>query len=114
MKILLDESLPINLKYEYTGYEVFTVNDMNWVGKKNGELLKLAVENNFDVFITVDKNLRYQLNTKKFAIGIIVLDVFRTKVEFIKPLKKRILELFSVIKPYEIHELKSISEKEKG
>jgi predicted nuclease of predicted toxin-antitoxin system len=106
MKILIDESLPVELKNEFNEYETSTVNDMNWLGKKNGELLRLASENNFNVFITVDKNLRYQLNTKKFAIGIIVLDVLRTKLEFIKPLNKKISKVISIIKPYEIHEVK--------
>ncbi len=110
MKILIDESLPIELKKEFSGYEVFTVNDMNWLGKKNGELLKLAIENGFEIFITVDKNLKYQLNAKKFPIGIIVLDIFRTKIEFIKPLIGKVLEKVPIIKPHEIYEIKTNSE----
>ncbi len=37
MKVLVDESLPIELKFEFPDHEVFTVNDMNWLGKKNGD-----------------------------------------------------------------------------
>jgi len=110
MKILVDESLPIELKFEYSNHEVYTVNDMNWLGKKNGELLNLAVENGFEIFITIDKNLRYQLNTKKIPIGIIVLDLFRTKIEFIRPLTNKVLKTISLIKPCEIYELKETSE----
>ncbi len=107
MKILIDESLPVELKKEFTSHEVFTVNDMNWLGKKNGELLELAVENGFEIFITVDKHLKHQQNIKKFPIGIIVLDIFRTKIEFIKPLMSKILERISIIKPHEVYELKT-------
>jgi predicted nuclease of predicted toxin-antitoxin system len=109
MKILIDESLPIELKNEFKDLEVFTVNDMKWLGKKNGELLTLAVDKDFDIFITVDKNLKYQLNIKKYKISIIVLDIVRTKQEFIKPLIKNIRDLFSKIKPYEIHVVNAIS-----
>jgi hypothetical protein len=109
MKILNDESLPIELKNEFKDLEVFTVNDMKWLGKKNGELLTLAVDKDFDVFIIVVKNLKYQLNIKKYKISIIVLDIVRTKQEFIKPLIKNIRDLFSKIKPYEIHVVNAIS-----
>ena len=63
MKILLDESLPTKLSEFFgTEHEVLTVRDMNWLGKKNGELLQLVIENNFEVFVTADRNLPYQQN----------------------------------------------------
>jgi len=34
------------------------VKEMGWTGKKNGELLALAAQQ-FDVFITADKQLRF-------------------------------------------------------
>lgn len=45
---------------------------MGWAGVKNGELLKL-VEAEFGVFITSDKNLRYQQNLKDRKIAILLL-----------------------------------------
>jgi hypothetical protein len=41
MRILLDECVPRPLKRELTDYEVRTVVEMGWSGKKNGELLRL-------------------------------------------------------------------------
>ncbi len=35
---------------------------------ENGQLLKLALENGFEVFITTDKNLQYQQNIKKWIL----------------------------------------------
>ena len=53
MKILVDESLPTKLaEFFGTEHQVLTVRDMNWLGKKNGELLRLVIENNFEVFVT--------------------------------------------------------------
>lgn len=40
MKILLDESLPRKLKYDFPEeHIIFSVRDKGWLGKKNGELL---------------------------------------------------------------------------
>lgn len=56
MKILLDENLPTKLKFDFgKGVEIFTVRDMNWLGKKNGELLSLAALHGFDILLTLDK-----------------------------------------------------------
>ena len=61
MKILLDENIPSKARFDFGGsHKVFTVRDMNWLSKKNGELLGLATFNGFEVFITLDKNLKNQ------------------------------------------------------
>lgn len=40
MKILLDESVPRKLKYDFgNNHEVWTVRDKGWLGYKNGNLL---------------------------------------------------------------------------
>jgi hypothetical protein len=45
---------------------------MGWASKKNGELLALA-EADFDVFLTVDRNLSFQQDVRKFAVAVVVL-----------------------------------------
>jgi predicted nuclease of predicted toxin-antitoxin system len=69
MKILLDECTPHVLKRLLTGFEISTVQDLGWSGITNGALLKLA-ENQFDVLITSDQNLKHQQNLtgRKLAI----------------------------------------------
>ena len=39
MRILLDESLPVELALEISGHDVISVQQMGWSGLKNGELL---------------------------------------------------------------------------
>ncbi len=74
MKILLDENLPRKLKADFgPDFQVKTVRDMGWLGKKNGELLGLIAFNGFDFFVTIDKNLRHQQNLSKFNISIFLL-----------------------------------------
>ncbi len=45
---------------------------MGWTGLKNGDILTLA-ENEFDIFITVDRNLSYQQNLSQFNLAVLVL-----------------------------------------
>lgn len=56
MKVLLDENLPQLLR----NHEVFTVRYQGWAGLKNGELLKAAEDNGFEVFVTGDQTLLYE------------------------------------------------------
>jgi len=80
MKILLDENLPKKLKIDLgEGFKVKTVREMDWQGKKNGELLGLLTINGFDVLLTIDTNLKFQQNLNKFDIKIIVLNAFDNK-----------------------------------
>ena len=75
MKLLLDENLPVKLKYRFieNGINVFTVRDMQWLGKGNRELLQLMLKNNFTFFLTIDNNLFSQNNFKNYPISVIVL-----------------------------------------
>ncbi len=70
MKILIDESLPRYLKRVLTDHETRTAQEMGWAGIKNGELLRLA-ELDFEVFLTADKNIRYQQNLQGRKLVII-------------------------------------------
>jgi hypothetical protein len=45
---------------------------MGWAGIMNGELLTLA-EQQFEAFITVDRNLSFQQNLTRYNIAVIVL-----------------------------------------
>lgn len=45
---------------------------MGWTGIKNGDLIRLA-EEQFDVFVTSDQNLRYQQNLEARRIAIVEL-----------------------------------------
>ncbi len=75
MKLLLDENLPKKLKYDLTEFDVFTVQEMGWNVKQNGELLELMISNGFEAFITADKNLQNQQNFKKYPIPVLTLNV---------------------------------------
>ena len=67
MKVLLDECVTKRLKPYLAGFEVFTISEMKWNGVENGELMALCVDNNFDVLLTIDKNLMFQQTPKSIS-----------------------------------------------
>ncbi len=62
------------------------VADEQWTGKKNGELLKLMLENDFAALLTFDKNLQHQQNFEKFPITVFVLTATNNTYDLLKPL----------------------------
>ena len=94
MRLLLDEQMPRRLKGLLTGHEVWTVRDMGWNGKSNGELLALA-RYEFDAFVTLDRNLEYQQNITEIDIPIVLLIPKRSDIEHLTPLIPRILEVIN-------------------
>lgn len=105
MKVLLDENLPEDLKFEFHGFEVYSVNDMKWNNKKNGELLSLIVKNGFDALITLDKNLRHQQNLNKYPIKVICLRVKDSRIETSLPLVPKVIGILSRIETINYYEV---------
>jgi len=97
MKILLDESLPRKLKNDFpANHEIFSVKDMNWLGKKNGELLQLIIENNFEIFVTVDRKLPYQQNLQRLPFTIMVLCAVNNRRDTLQKLVPAIFEKIKI------------------
>lgn len=94
MKLLLDECIDRRFAKEFVGYEVKTVPQMGWAGVKNGQLLALA-EAEFDVFITVDRNLSFQQNLPQFNIAVIVLQAPSNRLADLKPLATEVLTILA-------------------
>lgn len=86
MKVLLDECVTRKLKSRLTNHEVYTVTDMQWNGLKNGMLMSAAIGEGFDMLLTIDKNLEFQQNLKKYNIIVVVFDVMQNNVKLYEPL----------------------------
>jgi predicted nuclease of predicted toxin-antitoxin system len=74
LKILLDECAPrpliAVLVEAIPGLTVDTVQKQGWGGKSDAEVLRLAEENGYDLFMTGDKNIGHQQNLTKLKIEI--------------------------------------------
>jgi predicted nuclease of predicted toxin-antitoxin system len=84
MRILLDECVPRRFRRQFPEHEVRTAPEMGWASFKNGNLL--AASGKFDVLVTTDQRLSYQLNVSSFPIAVLVLVAKRNKPEFLLPL----------------------------
>lgn len=76
MGVLLDECVPRGLRKDFRGHQVKTVGEVGWAGVKNGALLQLAAKE-FDVLLTVDRNLEYQQNFSDLGLAVIVIHARR-------------------------------------
>ena len=73
MRVLFDQGTPAPLRYQLLGHDIKLAFEQGWSTLQNGELLNAAENAGFDVFITTDKNLRYQQNLQHRNIALIVL-----------------------------------------
>lgn len=95
-RIILDENIPQALRSSLAAHSVTTVQKEGWGGIKNGELMRL-IDGRFDVFITSDKNLRYQQNLLERQIAIIELPFNARRL--VMPLAEKILAAVGAIQP---------------
>lgn len=96
MTIILDENLPKPLNGIFPSHTVTTVQEQGLAGTVNGALLA-RLEGTFDVFITADKNLRYQQNLSDRKLAIIELPTNR--LPLLRPLFPRLAAAVDAIAP---------------
>jgi len=73
MRILFDQGTPAPLRQYLTEHSVTTAYEEGWSNLSNGDLLKSAEDKGYQIFVTTDRNLRYQQNLSDRQIAIVVL-----------------------------------------
>lgn len=96
MKILLDECVDRRLAKEIVGHEVMTVPQMGWAGIKNGDLLTLA-QDQFDAFVTVDRNLFFQQSLPQYTLALIILQAPTNRLRDLQPLVPKLLSVLPTV-----------------
>lgn len=102
MRVLLDECLNHRLRNYLVGQECQSARYAGFGGLKNGELLRAAEEVGFDVLLTVDRGIPYQLNLTGRKIAVIVFRAKSIALEDLLPLVPRCLDLLVSIRPGEV------------
>ena len=97
MRILLDENLDWRLGRSLLGHEVESVQRLGWAGIKNGVLLKKAEETGFELLITMDSNMTFQLNLADHRLKIVVLRARSNRLADTIPLTPKILQILPYI-----------------
>ena len=98
MRILLDECVHVGIKAAFPGHFVSTVPEAGWSGIKNGRLLAL-VDGNFDAFLTIDQNIRFQQNLNNLPFAILFVSVPNNMLSSWQPLYALLKETIEQLQP---------------
>src|SRR5450759_4296634 len=85
MRLLLDECVPLRLKQDLPGHDVYTVREKGWSSKRNGELLRLMRAEGFQCLLTVDQNLEFQQNLRESGVSVILIAARSNRLRDLKP-----------------------------
>jgi hypothetical protein len=107
VRILLDECVPRPIRGELPGHDVRTVPEMGWAGKKNGELLQLMVPAGFEVFLTVDQNLRFQQNIQSAGLVVVILVAPSNRLADLIPLMPQVNAALSTARAGDLIEVRT-------
>ena len=101
MRIVLDACVPAGLTRFLPGHDVTTVGQLlGTTDVDDGPLLDRLAPH-CDVFVTVDKNLRFQQNLRGRPFGIVLLRAHSNSLEHLVPLVPQVLQLIRRIPPGE-------------
>jgi len=82
-------------------FDVNTVPGTGFAGLTNGNLLQ-SIQDDFDVFLTLDQNLRYQQNLADFTLAVIVVCAPSNRYEDILPFLPEINDAIESVKPGDV------------
>ena len=103
MKILFDQGTPAPLRRAFGEHEVATAFERGWAVLQNGALLGAAEQQGFELFVTTDKNLRYQQDLTSRRIAILVL--WTTSWPELRPHATEVAAAGVALRPGEYREL---------
>jgi predicted nuclease of predicted toxin-antitoxin system len=73
MRVLFDQGTPAPLRQLLSGHVVETAYERGWSSLQNGQLIAAAEAAGFTIFVTTDRNLKYQQNLASRQMAIVVL-----------------------------------------
>jgi predicted nuclease of predicted toxin-antitoxin system len=103
MKVLFDQGTPVPLRRALPGHAVSTAYEMGWASLTNGEFLRAAEAEGFEVLVTTDKNLRHQQNLAGRNLGVLVLPT--TDWAKIRRHSGRVASALAAVRPGEINDV---------
>lgn len=89
----------------FDGFQVTTIETAGFKGLKNGKLLA-AASADFDVLVTVDKNLGYQQNIARLPMAVLLLSAYSNRVEDPEPLAEEAVLAVATISKGDFVEIK--------
>jgi hypothetical protein len=105
LRLLIDESIPVQIEPYVTEFEPSTVRRERLKGLRNGVLLRAAVDRGFTVILSADQSLRFQQNLSRIGIGAVVIVNIRNRMKDILPVLPRIKSAIAAVRAGEIVEV---------
>ena len=102
MKILLDECLPLDFRHSFPAHVAHTAEWAGMKGKSNGELLRAAEDEGYQVLLTSDHGIPHQQNPGGRKLAIVVLRARTNQLEDLLPLVDSVLTLLETIQPGQV------------
>ena len=102
MKILIDECIPRKFKRSLLGHNCLTVPEAGLAGTGNGQLLDVAEERGFDVFLTIDRGLEYEQDLSTRSIAVMIIRVKSNRMRDLSPHVPACLTALASIKPRQL------------
>lgn len=97
MKILLDENLPHDFRHFFAEHEAFTIAYFGWKGVQNGELLRRAAEERFDVLVTMDVGVEFEHNPSTLPVAVLIIRAKSNTLDDLRPLVSQVLGALSTM-----------------
>jgi len=92
MRILFDNGTPRGVAGALLGHVIEEARLRGWDTLRNGELLDAAEAAGFELFLTADRNIRFQQNLARRRIAIVVLSKGRWRL-----IKTRLPEIAAAV-----------------
>jgi hypothetical protein len=106
VKILLDHCVPKRLRREITGHAVTRAIEMGWERLQNGALLDAAEDADFEVLLTVDRNIPHQQRMRGRRIALVIMiSATSNKMESLLPLVRHVLSLLPTVLGGQVYEV---------
>ena len=104
MVLVLDENLPRAFRRLLEGHTVLTVQEIGGAGLENSALLT-HLTTRCDVFVTADRNMRFQQRFADRPFGVLVLRARSTSLRDLAPLASAVLAVLPDLAPGEVREI---------
>lgn len=110
MRVFVDECVNKRLLRHLVGHDVVHATNTPLRGMKNGVLLS-AVAPDYEISLTLDKNIRFQQNLKNFPLTFVIMHSAYNALKDLLPLLPDVLSVLNIFEagdlaPGALHEIK--------
>jgi hypothetical protein len=95
LRVLFDHNVDRRFRRCLSGHDIKTTRERGWEDLDNGKLLAAAAGGGFEVFLSIDKRIRFEQNLDKLPLPIIVIDSVSNALPALIPFAPHVLALLN-------------------